>query len=989
MLTKISSFTKSLFTIRRGFLPLAFIVCLLGAGGFAAYPVYSSRLATFTVTNTNDSGAGSLRQAILDANATVADDTITFNIADCPSGVCTITLSSGELVINAASTAGKLTIANSTGASNLLISGNNQSRVFYVKGNGNLTLDGVTVTGGNGTGTSSSGFGGGIFNNGGTVTLTNSAVSGNTGTSGGGGIYNSFAFGTTILTNSTVSGNTANGIGGGGIYSSGTMTLTNSIVSGNTGLVVGGIANDGAANLKNTIVAGNTAANASSPDFSGAVEATSSHNLIGNGTDTTGITNGMNNNQVGTNANPIDARLAPLGNYGGSTQTHALLSNSPAINTGSDCVINLTCPSNNPPAALTTDQRGAGFPRKVGSAVDIGAFEAQTTPDPLSLLVTRSDDRDNATCVAGDCSLREAVKAANASATNDTISFAVGISTITLTNEIVITNTGTLSINGGGANVLTIDGGAGANRIFSTLTANVTITGVTLTGGNGAGANGSGFGNAIYVDGGTLVLESVVVRANVGTSKGSGAVFFFRSGTNHRIANSTFSDNRDKSCSGFRIDTGTLAVINSTFSGNQATDGVGGGFCVLGGDVTMRNSTVTGNSAGGPDSNGGGIYVCGCVNGGGPFNIGNTIVAGNTSSTGISPEIAFSSGGYGGGTFTSAGYNLIGDSAGDSTNTGTAITYQATDIQNMNPNLGALTIANGGTTPTHALLAGSPAIDAGFNALAAGAGLTTDQRGAGFPRIVDGNGDTVATVDIGSYEYQSNNGGSNTPTGSSVIVQSAANDATVNFTQVGNAGTTTFTPISPPSSAGTPPQGYTIPNNEPAYDITTTASYTPPVTVCFRVSSINDQAEFARVRILHGEGGQLVDRTILQPNSPAPDFATRTVCARVNSLSPFVAALAPTASTAASVSVGGRVMTMKGKGIRDVVVTMTDSTGNVRTTTTNEFGYYRFDDVEVGETYILSVRGKRFTFIQPSLVLNVSEDCTDINFIGRSSGFLR
>ena len=421
--------------------------------------------ATYTVINTNDSGTGSLRQAIIDANATTADDTINFNISGCPNGVCTITLTGGELAINATSTADKLTITNSTGASNLLISGNNQSRVFYVEGNANLTLDGVTVTGGNGTGMTNTGFnglgggimtesstsiltltnstvsgnsansqGGGIYNSSGTLTLTNSTISGNTASSnGGGGI---FTIGTLTLTNSIVSGNTASNNSGGGIFNSanntitltnstvsgntgtfngggifsnsGTLTLTNSTVSGNTASSNGGIlnfttlnltnvtvtqnhstdancttcaggvfnVNNSTANLLNTIIAGNTVANAaSSPDFYGAVSSTSSFNLIGNNQGTTGITNGTNNNQVGTNTNPLDARLAPLGNYGGTTQTHTLLSDSPAIDAGSDCVINLTCSSNNPPVALTTDQRGAGFPRKVGSAVDIGAVE--------------------------------------------------------------------------------------------------------------------------------------------------------------------------------------------------------------------------------------------------------------------------------------------------------------------------------------------------------------------------------------------------------------------------------------------------------------------------------------------------------------------------------------------------------------------------------------------------------------------------------------
>jgi Tol biopolymer transport system component len=146
----------------------------------------------------------------------------------------------------------------------------------------------------------------------------------------------------------------------------------------------------------------------------------------------------------------------------------------------------------------------------------------------------------------------------------------------------------------------------------------------------------------------------------------------------------------------------------------------------------------------------------------------------------------------------------------------------------------------------------------------------------------------------------------NTPAGNNITVQSAAGEASVTFTQVTSAGTTTFTPINPPSSGGSPPPGYTILGSGPAFGITTTAAYTPPVTVCFSVSSVNDAATFERVRILHGENGALVDRTLVAPDALAPDFAMRRVCARVNSLSPFVAALAP-ASSPGACSVSGVV----------------------------------------------------------------------------------
>jgi hypothetical protein len=303
----------------------------------------------------------------------------------------------------------------------------------------------------------------------------------------------------------------------------------------------------------------------------------------------------------------------------------------------------------------------------------------------LSLTVTRSDDR-NAVCALGDCSLREAVNAANASSADDTINFAAGLTKITLTNEIVINNAGALTINGPGANVLTIDGGPGTNRIFYTNRAKVTISGVTLTGGNGAGASGSGLGGAIYAYGddltpdGSLTLDGLNVTGN-GADVGGGVIF--AGGGIHRIINSTFSNNTAGSLGYggglyYGGHGGTLTVVNSTIAGNSA--GYGAGFVAdCGGVTNLRNVTVTNNAAG---VVGGGIYqsaenAYACTNG---LSLGNTIVAGNTgthSSPAYAPEIysefsgSFSS-------IISAGGNLVGNLPGNSASIGfgNGIVYQ-------------------------------------------------------------------------------------------------------------------------------------------------------------------------------------------------------------------------------------------------------------------------------------------------------------------------
>jgi hypothetical protein len=118
-----------------------------------------------------------------------------------------------------------------------------------------------------------------------------------------------------------------------------------------------------------------------------------------------------------------------------------------------------------------------------------------------------------------------------------------------------------------------------------------------------------------------------------------------------------------------------------------------------------------------------------------------------------------------------------------------------------------------------------------------------------------------------------------TPVGQNLIVQ--LNGVTVQFANVSAVGTTTITPINP-SAAGQLPNGYQLTGSSIAFDISTTAMVQPPISVCFSVPSIADPAFFSQFRILHSENGSLVDRTSSQ------DFATKTICATVNSLSPFV-----------------------------------------------------------------------------------------------------
>jgi parallel beta-helix repeat protein len=160
--------------------------------------------ATFNVSNLNDSGAGSLRQAILDANAAAGADTITFQ-----AGLTgTITLASGQLDVTDS------VDIQGPGAAVISVSGNNASRVFYLYNSDALidvTISGLTITQG------AAGTGAGIIDFDENLTLDHVAITGNTASNKGGGLWmDGFTFAATIR-DSTISGNTAI-LGGGGVY---------------------------------------------------------------------------------------------------------------------------------------------------------------------------------------------------------------------------------------------------------------------------------------------------------------------------------------------------------------------------------------------------------------------------------------------------------------------------------------------------------------------------------------------------------------------------------------------------------------------------------------------------------------------------------------------------------------------------------------------------------------------------------------------------
>src|SRR5438552_2371470 len=319
------------------------------------------------VTNTNESGPGSLRQALAIANN---GDTID---ASGISGV--ISLTSGELLVETSVT------INGPGADVLAVDGNMISRVFRTPVSGKtITISGFMIRNGHagnaGGGIdnenndtlvitnciisgNTAGLGGGMFN-GGPLTIGSTTVSGNSAANGG-GIYNSGG-GMATITNSTVSGNSAGE--GGGIFNIGVFAITNSTLSNNSASLAGGVFNNEVLQIGDTIL--NMGASGANISNFGTVTSLG-YNLSSD--DGGGLLTGPGD-QVNT-----DSLLGPLQNNGGPTFTHSLLPGSPAIDAGD--------PNFAPPPF--SDQRGSGFDRVVNGRIDIGSFEVQTQTVAIDL----------------------------------------------------------------------------------------------------------------------------------------------------------------------------------------------------------------------------------------------------------------------------------------------------------------------------------------------------------------------------------------------------------------------------------------------------------------------------------------------------------------------------------------------------------------------------------------------------------------------------
>jgi hypothetical protein len=664
---------------------------------------------SLVVTNINDSGPGSLRYVISNAPS---GGTITFTST---LSSATIVLTTGPLLLNT-----NLAIDGSALTNSVILSGNNASGIFYVGSNAVVSLTGLTMVNG------SEYDGGAVYGGSGTsVTLTRCTLSGNYAVEGG-ALLNDGAM---VVNECTLADNF--GSYGGAMQCRGGTSISQCTFSGNTGYYGGGglwIGNV-PVTVSNSIIAANSAPGGSSSNLD--IEVTGG-SLNYSGSNVVQFTANL---AVITGPAPMTNAplLAPLGNYGGPTQTMPPMPGSPVI----DAAV-----SN----SLTIDQRG--FPRVVGPAPDLGAVEFQ---DASAVVTTTAD--------SGVGSLRYA---ATYTTNNQVVTFDSSLAgaTIRLTSGQILLKP-----------ILTIDASAlpggvridgnNQSRIFQVNGSNtVVLNSLTITNGNGTGGSAPNSGGGIFNGGNSnhLTLNNCWLTGNSSTNLGGG----LDSAGATLVANgTTFSGNTcplaggvycsDQTCTfngctfsgnlfGGALHmqttkTMTATFINCTFTANSTTNAYGSviGMTSPSQDTSfaiLTNCTITGNStvgAGFP----GAIFLPSVRSvGTNSLSLYNTIISGNTTN-GVEADISVS---------TSLDPNAMVSGTNNLLGVGVGLTngINGNQVGVNNPQLAPL--GNyGGPTQTMPPLPGSPAIDAG-----GATSLTTDQRG--FPRPLG-----LAT-DIGAVE---------------------------------------------------------------------------------------------------------------------------------------------------------------------------------------------------------------------------------------------
>jgi hypothetical protein len=602
----------------------------LGAATSATVTIPANDL---TVTHTGDSGEGSLRQAITNANTDGVDSTISF--AASADGTITLLTTLPSLIDN-----GTLTIEGN-GQTNTIISGNDTVRVLYIEPDANVAINGVTITRGYAHFDSGGGImsymgtlilnevsvsnsaaerGGGIFNVGGTLTITESTITGNSAQWYGGGIFNSedgteatlevydstiagndtglsgggiYNIGTATIIRSTIADNTTSNYDGGGIVSEGEMTVVDSTISGNISSQSGGAVYNRFAilTISNSTISGNSAkyAGGGISDLDGILIVTNTridNNItggIGGGIFTQSISQGtltLNNSTISDNTSDWGGGIA-------NRDAAILLSNTVVSGNVARCGGGI---NNNHGGTVTLTNSAISGNTSHSSETEQSVGGGGIWNDGMLTLNTSTVTGNKAVSVGGGI-----------------MNGSLGIST--LNNTVVSANT---SQSGGG--------------IFST--GRLTVAQGSIITENSAKFVGGGILSDGFKTGVVLDVTDSTVSGNNADIHGGG-IYSTGAAT---VTRSSISDNTAAANAGGIANAGVMDVIDSLISGNHAAE-FGGGIHNsnliqdVRGILRVTGSTISDNTAGKPDvgGEGGGI-----ANNSGTVSLTDSTVSGNS-----------------------------------------------------------------------------------------------------------------------------------------------------------------------------------------------------------------------------------------------------------------------------------------------------------------------------------------------------------------------
>lgn len=689
----------------RWFVLLVAITTALGL----AWPAPRAYAASYIVTSLADNTTAgdkrcTLREAILAANNAPAngdcgrgsngDDTITFRVSG------TITL--GSTLPSIVSGQGALTI---DGGGSITISGDNRVRVFFTHSGVDLTLRNLTIS------NARSGSGSGLTTQNSRVTISNCTFSDNSTTDGrGAAIYN--IYGRVDIANSTFTRNVANRrssdlADGGAIYNErGRVSIRNSILYQNS-------TTDGR---------GGAIFNAATYFYPGRLTISDSTFFINTtNRDGAGIYNQVDGVLTIRNtlfsANHASGSGGAIKNYGYLTINDSALSENTAshgagiANSGMVTIDNSTFADNS--------AWGGGAILSLGwLTITNSTFSANRAGDGGSIF-----SNDKATIANSTCTHNQASRAG--------CIWNGPSGTLTITDSILSNNSATSR-------------GGGIYNIGST-----TITDSTLSNNSAMNQGGAIFSDRAEYASSSVTLGGSTLADNYAANQGGG---IYHIGNSITITTTTLANNFANAQGGGLFNVGGSATIaNSTLANNSAANQGGGIFNDNGGSLAIRNSTLSANAAGvggptlahgQPDAppvapaagphvplaeRGGGIFVAG-----GRVSLQNSIVANSVA------------GGDCVGSLTGPTNNNLIEDSGNACGLADGVDG---NLVGYDPGLGGLT----GSPAYFPLNAGSPAIDAGDNAACA-APPVNNQSQNGVARPQDGDGDSAAVCDMGSYE---------------------------------------------------------------------------------------------------------------------------------------------------------------------------------------------------------------------------------------------